>query len=124
MFKLEEKERGPNGTHHLSDGLRLRRPDQCAVTLPWGIDHFGFVVTSVKAVEDFVGTPLLVLKRLRGHRGELGSRGPRRQSGGHPSNMDGPSERLAADLLSAPTAQSQETGSTVCVWAEALRELF
>ena len=49
VFKLEEKERGPNGTIYLSDGFvdvaLINAPN-----LPWGIHHFGFVVTSVKAV--------------------------------------------------------------------------
>jgi len=55
VFKLEEKERGPNGTIYLSDGFvdvaLIKAPD-----LPWGIHHFGFVVTSVNAIEEFVGT--------------------------------------------------------------------
>jgi catechol 2,3-dioxygenase-like lactoylglutathione lyase family enzyme len=55
VFKLEEKERGPNGTIYLSDGFvdvaLIKAPD-----LPWGIHHFGFVVTSVKAIEECVGT--------------------------------------------------------------------
>ena len=55
VFKLEEKERGPNGTIYLSDGFvdvaLIKTPD-----LPWGIHHFGFVVTGVNAIEEFVGT--------------------------------------------------------------------
>lgn len=55
VFKLEEKERGPNGTIYLSDGFvdvaLIRVPD-----LPWGIHHFGFQVTSVKAIEELIGT--------------------------------------------------------------------
>ncbi len=50
IFGLEEKYRGPNGTVYLSDGFvgiaLISRPDQ-----PWGINHFGFVVDDVKAVE-------------------------------------------------------------------------
>ena len=33
------------------DVALIKAPD-----LPWGIHHFGFVVTSVKAIEEFVGT--------------------------------------------------------------------
>lgn len=55
VFKLEEKIRGPNGTIYLSDGFvdiaLINAPE-----LPWGIHHFGFQVTSVKAVEEFIGT--------------------------------------------------------------------
>ena len=50
IFGLEEKYRGPNGTVYLSDGFvgiaLISRPDQ-----PWSINHFGFVVDDVKAVE-------------------------------------------------------------------------
>src|SRR5688572_5373134 len=55
VFKLEEKERGPNGTIYLSDGF----VDVALISvpeLPWGIHHFGFQVASVKAVEEFIGT--------------------------------------------------------------------
>jgi hypothetical protein len=55
IFKLEEKERGTNGTIYLSDGFvdiaLINTPD-----LPWGIHHFGFQVTSVKAIEESCGT--------------------------------------------------------------------
>ena len=51
IFGLEETYRGPNGTVYLSDGhvgvALISRPDQ-----PWGINHFGFVVDDVKAIED------------------------------------------------------------------------
>jgi catechol 2,3-dioxygenase-like lactoylglutathione lyase family enzyme len=50
IFGMEEKYRGPNGTVYLSDGFvgiaLINRPDQ-----PWGINHFGFVVDDVKAIE-------------------------------------------------------------------------
>jgi catechol 2,3-dioxygenase-like lactoylglutathione lyase family enzyme len=49
IFGLEEKYRGPNGTIYLSDGFvgvaLISRPD-----MPWGINHFGFVVDSVDGV--------------------------------------------------------------------------
>ena len=49
-FGLEEKLRGPNGTIYLSDGFvdiaLINNPD-----FPWGINHFGFVVESVDAVQ-------------------------------------------------------------------------
>lgn len=52
-FGLEEKSRGPNGTIYLSDGFvdvaLISSPN-----LPYGIHHFGFVVDSVKAVEESV----------------------------------------------------------------------
>ena len=55
IFGLEEKYRGPNGTVYLSDGhvgvALISRPD-----LPWGINHFGFVVEDVKAIEEATGT--------------------------------------------------------------------
>ena len=51
IFGLEEKYRGPNGTIYLSDGFvgiaLISRTDQ-----PWGINHFGFEVEDVKAIED------------------------------------------------------------------------
>jgi catechol-2,3-dioxygenase len=55
FFGLEETYRGPNGTVYLSDGhvgvALISRPDQ-----PWGINHFGFVVDDVKAIEDATQT--------------------------------------------------------------------
>src|SRR5438094_10292987 len=50
IFAMEEKYRGPNGTIYLSDGfvdLALIH----APALPWGINHFGFQVDSVKQIE-------------------------------------------------------------------------
>jgi catechol 2,3-dioxygenase-like lactoylglutathione lyase family enzyme len=51
FFGLEEKYRGPNGTIYLSDGhvgvALISRPE-----MPWGINHFGFVVDSVDAIVD------------------------------------------------------------------------
>ena len=55
IFGLEEKSRGPNGTVYLSDGF-------VGVALihteaqPWGINHFGFEVESVKAIEEIAET--------------------------------------------------------------------
>ena len=47
IFGVEEKYRGPNGTVYLSDGFvgiaLIHRPD-----LPWGINHFGFVVDDLE----------------------------------------------------------------------------
>jgi catechol 2,3-dioxygenase-like lactoylglutathione lyase family enzyme len=55
VFGLEEKYRGPNGTIYLSDGFvgiaLISRKDQ-----PWGINHFGFQVEDVKAIEEATGT--------------------------------------------------------------------
>jgi catechol 2,3-dioxygenase-like lactoylglutathione lyase family enzyme len=55
IFGLEEKYRGPNGTVYLSDGhvgvALISRPD-----MPWGINHFGFVVDDAKAIEEAAGT--------------------------------------------------------------------
>src|SRR5438128_10154704 len=51
VFGLEEKYRGANGTIYLSDGfvdLALINTDR----LPWGINHFGFQVESVKEIEE------------------------------------------------------------------------
>jgi catechol 2,3-dioxygenase-like lactoylglutathione lyase family enzyme len=55
VFGMEEKERGPNGTIYLSDGF----VDVALISTPrhpWGINHFGFVVDSVKAVEETAQT--------------------------------------------------------------------
>jgi len=55
VFQLEEKSRGTNGTIYLSDGF----VDVALINtrdLPWGIHHFGFQVTSVKAVEESAQT--------------------------------------------------------------------
>src|SRR5882724_3367566 len=55
IFGLEEKYRGPNGTIYLSDGFvgiaLIHRPE-----LPWGINHFGFEVENVKAIEEAAQT--------------------------------------------------------------------
>lgn len=55
VFGLEEKHRGANGTIYLSDGFvgvaLIRNPD-----MPWGINHFGFQVESIKAIEDIAET--------------------------------------------------------------------
>ncbi len=51
VFSMEEKFRGPNGTIYLSDGS----VDVALINttrLPWGINHFGFQVESVKKVEE------------------------------------------------------------------------
>ena len=51
VFGLEEKHRGPNGTIYMSDGhidvAIINVPDK-----PWGVDHFGFQVDSVEAIEE------------------------------------------------------------------------
>lgn len=55
IFGLEEKSRGPNGTIYLSDGF----VDLALINttdLPWGINHFGFQVTSVKTIEEAAQT--------------------------------------------------------------------
>jgi catechol 2,3-dioxygenase-like lactoylglutathione lyase family enzyme len=55
VFGMEEKERGPNGTIYLSDGF----VDVALISTPrhpWGINHFGFKVDSVKAVEQTAQT--------------------------------------------------------------------
>lgn len=55
VFGLEEKSRGSNGTVYLSDGF----VDLALITapnLPWGINHFGFQVASVKAIEKVAET--------------------------------------------------------------------
>ena len=55
VFGLEEKYRGPNGTIYLSDGhvgvALINRPD-----MPWGINHFGFQVENVPAIEEATQT--------------------------------------------------------------------
>ncbi len=55
VFGLEEKLRGPNGTVYLSDGhvgvTLISNP-----SIPWGINHFGFQVESVEAIEEVAET--------------------------------------------------------------------
>ena len=55
VFGMEEKTRGPNGTIYLSDGhvgvALIHNPD-----IPWGINHFGFQVESVAAIEETAQT--------------------------------------------------------------------
>ncbi len=55
VFGLEEKDRGSNGTIYLSDGYvgvaLISNPD-----IPWGINHFGFQVESVEAIEKTADT--------------------------------------------------------------------
>ncbi len=52
---MEEKHRGPNGTIYLSDGhvgvALISRTD-----IPWGINHFGFQVERVSAIEELAAT--------------------------------------------------------------------
>jgi catechol 2,3-dioxygenase-like lactoylglutathione lyase family enzyme len=55
IFAMEEKMRGPNGTIYLSDGF----VDVALISTPrhpWGINHFGFQVESVKAIEESAQT--------------------------------------------------------------------
>ncbi len=55
VFGLEEKSRAPNGTVYLSDGF----VDVAVISttnLPWGINHFGFQVESVKTIEEIAQT--------------------------------------------------------------------
>ena len=49
-FGLEEKHRGPNGTIYLSDGF-VGVALISSSDMPLGINHFGFVVDSVEAIE-------------------------------------------------------------------------
>ena len=54
-FGMEEKLVGPNGTVYLSDGfvdLALISTE----SLEYGINHFGFVVDSVEAIEESADT--------------------------------------------------------------------
>jgi catechol 2,3-dioxygenase-like lactoylglutathione lyase family enzyme len=54
VFGMEEKERGENGTIYLSDGF----VDIALINTTrhkWGINHFGFQVDNVKAVEQIAG---------------------------------------------------------------------
>lgn len=55
VFGMEEKHRGPNGTVYLSDGhvgvALIHNPN-----IPWGINHFGFQVDSVAAIEEIAET--------------------------------------------------------------------
>ena len=55
VFGMEEKYRGPGGTIYLSDGhldLALISTEK----YPWGINHFGFKVDSVKSIEEAAQT--------------------------------------------------------------------
>ena len=55
VFGMEEKYRGPNGTVYLSDGF-VDVALFNSTKYPWGINHFGFQVESVKAVEETAQT--------------------------------------------------------------------
>lgn len=51
IFGLEEKYRGPTGAIYLSDGF----VDVALISSPrlsWGINHFGFQVESIAAIEE------------------------------------------------------------------------
>ena len=55
VFGMEEKMRGPGGTIYLSDG----HVDVALISTtkyPWGINHFGFKVDSVKGIEETANT--------------------------------------------------------------------
>ena len=55
VFQMEEKYRGPSGTIYLSDG-HLDVALICSNKYPWGINHFGFQVDSVKHIEEITQT--------------------------------------------------------------------
>jgi catechol 2,3-dioxygenase-like lactoylglutathione lyase family enzyme len=55
VFQMEEKYRGPGGTIYLSDG-HMDIALISTTKYPWGINHFGFKVDSVKAIEDVAQT--------------------------------------------------------------------
>jgi catechol 2,3-dioxygenase-like lactoylglutathione lyase family enzyme len=55
VFGMEEKERGGNGTIYLSDGF-LDVALISSTKHKWGINHFGFQVESIKAIERLAGT--------------------------------------------------------------------
>ena len=55
VFGMEEKHRGPNGTIYMSDGF-VGVALVCVPDKPWGINHFGFQVDSVKAIEETAET--------------------------------------------------------------------
>ncbi len=55
VFGLEEKSRGPTGTVYLSDGF-VDVAIISSTNMPWGINHFGFQVESVKAIEETAQT--------------------------------------------------------------------
>ncbi len=55
VFGMELKSRAPHGTVFLSDGF----VDVALISTtkqPWGINHFGFHVESVKAIEEIAKT--------------------------------------------------------------------
>ncbi len=52
---MEEKFRGSNGTIYLSDGFLVLALIN-SPRLSWGINHFGFQVESVKAIEESAQT--------------------------------------------------------------------
>ncbi len=55
VFGMEERYRGPDGTIYLSDGF-VDVALFSSTKYPWGINHFGFQVESVKAVEQTAQT--------------------------------------------------------------------
>ena len=77
VFGMEEKHRRPGGTIYLSDGhldLALIHTEK----YPWGINHFGFKVESVKEIEENCRDQSRG-QHLRSHCGKLDQR-RRRQS--------------------------------------------
>lgn len=55
VFGLEIKLRAPNGAIYLSDGF-VDLALFSTTSLPWGINHFGFQVESIGAVEETAQT--------------------------------------------------------------------
>ena len=55
VFQMEEKYRGPSGTIYLSDG-HMDIALISTTKYPWGINHFGFHVQSVKGIEETAQT--------------------------------------------------------------------
>ena len=55
VLQMEEKYRGPGGTIYLSDG-HMDIALISTTKYPWGINHFGFQVASVKGIEEAAQT--------------------------------------------------------------------
>ena len=55
VFGMEEKSRGSNGTIYLSDGF-VGVALISNSNMPWGINHFGFQVDSISAIEEVAET--------------------------------------------------------------------
>ncbi|MPZ77615.1 MAG: hypothetical protein GEU77_13945 [Deltaproteobacteria bacterium] len=70
VFGFEEKARGPNGTIYLSDGF-VDVALIHTIARPWGIQHFGVQVESVKTIEELAQSKVTEVPPESGRYGEF-----------------------------------------------------